>query len=69
MIVDELLDLIRGCKVTRSDAVLPAGMTHSALCHQQELQMFAAVRAFSIGAGYSEFESDEIASTVMTRLG
>ncbi len=31
--------------------------------------MFAAVRAFSIGAGYSEFESDEIASTVMTRLG
>ncbi|QOH36511.1 hypothetical protein C7S14_8475 [Burkholderia cepacia] len=44
-------------------------MTHSALCHQQELQMFSAVRAFSIGAGYSEFESDEIASTVMTRLG
>lgn len=69
MIVDELLDLIGQCKVTRSDAVLPAGMTHSARCHQQELQMFAAVRAFSIGAGYSEFESDAIASTVMTRLG
>lgn len=69
MIVDELLDLIRRCRVTRNDTILPAGMADSALCHQQELQMFAAVRALSIGAGYSEFESGEIASAVMTRLG
>ncbi|MGS0895037.1 hypothetical protein ACVBGC_21280 [Burkholderia stagnalis] len=69
MIIDELLDLIRRCEVTRHNTVLPAGMADSALGHQQELQMFAAVRALSIGAGYSEFESDGIASAVMTRLG
>ncbi|KWF29318.1 hypothetical protein [Burkholderia pseudomultivorans] len=69
MIVDEILDLVRRCKVTRNDTTLPAGMADSAFDHQQELQMFAAVRALSIGAGYSEFESDEIASAVMTRLG
>lgn len=69
MIVDEILDLVSRCKVTRNDTMLPAGMAGSALDHQQELQMFAAIRALSIGAGYSEFESDEIASAVMTRLG
>ncbi|MFJ1214897.1 hypothetical protein [Burkholderia pyrrocinia] len=69
MIIDELLGLIRRREVSRTDAVLPAGIADSALSHQQELQMFVAVRALSIGAGYSEFESDEIASAVMTRLG
>ncbi|CAB3750430.1 hypothetical protein B7G54_06280 [Burkholderia puraquae] len=69
MIIDELLGLISRREVIRADATLPAGMADSAQCHQQELQMFAAVRALSIGAGYSEFESDEIASAVMTRLG
>ena len=69
MIIDEILELIRQCRVTRNDTVMPAGMADSAPSHQQELQMFAAVRALSIGAGYAEFESDEIASAVMTRLG
>ncbi|AIO32376.1 hypothetical protein NUV26_23690 [Burkholderia pseudomultivorans] len=69
MIVDEILDLVRRCQVTRNDTTLPAGTAGSALDHQQEFQMFAAVRALTIGAGYSEFESDEIASAVMTRLG
>ncbi|MPV65198.1 hypothetical protein [Burkholderia sp. BE17] len=69
MIIDELLGLIGRHEVTRTDAVLPAGIADSAQSHQQELQMFVAVRALSIGAGYSEFESDEIASAVMTRLG
>ncbi|KAG8150780.1 hypothetical protein [Burkholderia catarinensis] len=69
MIIDELLGLISRREVTWAGAALPAGMADSARCHQQELQMFVAVRALSIGAGYSEFESDEIASAVMTRLG
>ncbi|CAB3972788.1 MULTISPECIES: hypothetical protein [Burkholderia] len=69
MIIDELLGLIRRHEVIRTDAILPTGIGDSARCHQQELQMFVAVRALSIGAGYSEFESDEIASAVMTRLG
>ncbi|KML47830.1 hypothetical protein VL15_31095 [Burkholderia cepacia] len=69
MIIDELLGLVTRREVTWTDANLPAGTADSAQCHQQELQMFAAVRALSIGAGYSEFESDEIASAVMTRLG
>ncbi|WP_420211577.1 hypothetical protein ACN8ZM_29945 [Burkholderia aenigmatica] len=69
MIIDELLGLIRRHEVIRTDANLPAGIADSAQCRQPELQMFVAVRALSIGAGYSEFESDEIASAVMTRLG
>lgn len=69
MIVDELLGLIGRREVTWAGTAVPAGIADSALCHQQELQMFAAVRALSIGAGYSEFESDGIASAVMTRLG
>ncbi|MBN3830967.1 hypothetical protein [Burkholderia sp. Ac-20344] len=69
MIIGELLGLIGRREVIRTDATLPAGIADSAQCHQQELQMFVAVRALSIGAGYSEFESDEIASAVMTRLG
>ncbi|AXF25300.1 hypothetical protein CUJ89_31420 [Burkholderia pyrrocinia] len=69
MIIDELLGLIRRHEVTWAGAILPAEMADSALCHQQELQMFVAVRALSIGAGYSEFESDGIASAVMTQLG
>ncbi|MDN7586144.1 hypothetical protein [Burkholderia seminalis] len=69
MIVDELLGLIGRREVTWTGTAVPAGIAGSALCHQQELQMFAAVRALSIGAGYSEFESDGIASAVMTRLG
>lgn len=69
MIIDELLRLVGRGEVTRAGTALPAGITDSGLRHQQELQMFAAVRALSIGAGYSEFESDEIASAVMTRLG
>ncbi|WDD93245.1 hypothetical protein Bsp3421_003313 [Burkholderia sp. FERM BP-3421] len=69
MIIDELLRLIGRGQVARADAALPAGIADSGLRHQQELQMFAAVRALSLGAGYSEFESDEIASAVMTRLG
>ncbi|ELW9450147.1 hypothetical protein KDW19_27280 [Burkholderia cenocepacia] len=69
MIIDELLGLIRRHEVTRLDTVVPAGIADSAMCHQPELHMFMAVRALSIGAGYSEFESDEIASAVMTRLG
>ncbi|WP_412528088.1 hypothetical protein [Burkholderia lata] len=69
MIIDELLSLIRRHEVTWINTVMPARIADSAMCHQQELQMFVAVRALSIGAGYSEFESDEIASAVMTRLG
>ncbi len=69
MIIDEILDLVRRCKVTPDDTILPAGMADSALSHQHELQMFAEVRALSIRSGSSEFESDEIASAVMTRLG
>ncbi|MDR6496957.1 hypothetical protein FPJ27_05095 [Burkholderia sp. MS455] len=69
MIIDELLGLIRRREVTWTGTVLPAGIADSARSHQQELQMFVAVRALSMGAGYSEFESDEIASAVMTRLG
>lgn len=69
MIIDELLGLIRRHQVTWIDTDLPDKIADSAMCHQQELQMFIAVRALSIGAGYSEFESDKIASAVMTRLG
>ncbi|WP_179404376.1 hypothetical protein [Burkholderia guangdongensis] len=69
MIVDELIDLIRRRAVTWTGTALPTGIADSAQSHQQELQMFAAVRALSIGAGYSEFESDGIASAVMTQLG
>ncbi|AJY14243.1 hypothetical protein K6W16_05145 [Burkholderia dolosa] len=69
MIIDELLGLVRRREVAWSDVALPAEIADSALGHQPALQMFAAVRALSIGAGYSEFESDEIASAVMTRLG
>ncbi|KVE10273.1 MULTISPECIES: hypothetical protein [Burkholderia] len=69
MIIDELLGLIERHEVTRIDTVVPARIADSAMCHQPELHMFMAVRALSIGAGYSEFESDEIASAVMTRLG
>ncbi|AXK64753.1 MULTISPECIES: hypothetical protein [Burkholderia] len=69
MIIDELIDLVRRREVTWADGVPSDGLDGSAQRHQPELQMFAAVRALSIGAGYSEFESDEIASAVMTRLG
>ncbi|MCA3775218.1 MULTISPECIES: hypothetical protein [Burkholderia] len=69
MIIDELLDLIRRHEVTRIETVVPARIADSAMCHPHELQMFMAIRALSIGAGYSEFESDEIASAVMTQLG
>ncbi|WP_423392521.1 hypothetical protein [Burkholderia sp. LMG 21824] len=69
MIIDELLGLIRRNEVTRIDTVVPSRIADSAMCRQHELQMFVAIRALSIGAGYSEFESDEIASAVMTRLG
>ncbi|WP_175955889.1 hypothetical protein [Burkholderia sp. BCC0405] len=69
MIIDELLGLIGRHEVTRIDTVVPARIADSAMCHPHELQMFVAIRALSIGAGYSEFESDGIASAVMTRLG
>lgn len=68
MIIDALLRLIECGEVARADAAFPAGIADSGLRHQQELQMFAAVRALSLGAEYSEFKSDEIASAVMTRL-
>ncbi|AOI98716.1 MULTISPECIES: hypothetical protein [Burkholderia] len=69
MIIDELLRLIERREISSTDAVPHDGLAGSALRHQPELQMFAAVRALTISAGYSEFESDEIASAVMTRLG
>ncbi|RQS18758.1 hypothetical protein [Burkholderia sp. Bp8998] len=69
MIIDELLALIRRREIAWTNTVSLVGISDSALCHQQELQMFVAIRALSIGAGHSEFESDEIASAVMTRLG
>ncbi|ABO53866.1 hypothetical protein QZM46_21490 [Burkholderia vietnamiensis] len=69
MIIDELLGLIERHEISPTDAVPQHRLAGSALRHQPELQMFAAVRALSIGAGYSEFESDGIASAVMTRLG
>ncbi|MGR3910991.1 hypothetical protein Q3A80_28480 [Burkholderia sp. SR8] len=69
MIVDEFIDLIARHEISQIDAVPQDGLAGSALRHQPELQMFAAVRALSLSAGYSEFESDKIASAVMTRLG
>ena len=69
MVIDELLALIGRREVAWADTISLAGISDSALCHQQELQMYGAIRALSIGAGHSEFESDEIASAVMTRLG
>ena len=69
MIIDELLGLIERHEISPTDAVPQYWLAGPALRHQPELQMFAAVRALSIGAGYSEFESDGIASAVMTRLG
>ncbi|WGY70550.1 hypothetical protein KEC55_26345 [Burkholderia cepacia] len=69
MMIDELLGLIERREVTWTGTAVPAVIADSALRHQQELHMLAAVRALSTGAGYSEFESDEIASAVMTRLG
>jgi len=69
MIIDEFMNLIERREISPTDAVPHDGIAGSALRHQPELQMFAAVRALSIRAGYSEFESDEIASAVMTRLG
>ncbi|RKU01405.1 hypothetical protein C7H84_21450 [Burkholderia sp. Nafp2/4-1b] len=68
MIIDELIGQIERREISRTDAMPRDSLAGSALRHQPELQMFAAVRALSIRAGYSEFESDGIASAVMTRL-
>jgi len=40
MIIDELLDMIGRREITWFNAARPAGITDSALCRQQALQMF-----------------------------
>jgi hypothetical protein len=69
MTVDQLLDLVRRHEIVQANAMLPQGIAGSPRNRHQEFQMFAAVRAVLLEAGYSEFESDEIASEVMRRLG
>lgn len=69
MTVDELLTLVRRHEVVQIDIMPPLGIAGSPRLRHQELLMFAAVRTLLLEAGYSEFESDEIASDVMGRLG
>jgi len=69
MTVDELLNRVRRHEIVQANAMLPQGIAGSPRLRHQELLMFAAVRAILLEAGYSEFESDEIASEVMGRLG
>lgn len=69
MTVDELLTLVRRHEVVQTNIMTPKGIAGSPRLRHQELLMFAAVRAILLDAGYSEFESDEIASEVMGRLG
>ncbi|MBS6360657.1 hypothetical protein [Burkholderia sp.] len=69
MTVDELLTLVRRHEVVQTNIMPPKGIAGSPRLRHQELLMFAAVRAILLDAGYSEFESDEIASEVMGRLG
>ncbi|KAJ3472127.1 hypothetical protein NLI96_g13402 [Meripilus lineatus] len=69
MAIDEFLELVRRHQIAQANAMLPQGIAGSSRLRHQELLMFAAVRAILLEAGHSEFESDEIASEVMGRLG
>lgn len=67
MTLDEVLDLVRRNEIVRADETLPTDANEP--CKHREFLMFTSVRALLLRAGHSEFESDSMASNIMSRLG